>query len=191
MSGARLTRPFRLMKRSGVTECPVMRDVCMVNRPVAAFRTGKMQKNEEATRAAISHRKRAAREGHGSWQPTSRSDFSCSKILSASYFRVGLSPPVIVGARIFQRGKRGMSFFVSSPTTRSSSSLFVAAQSFCHGRRNLKASGQIGDLLASADGWLLCQHPARPLANFRRLCVFFFEYLFGTCNQKNVDGRFA
>ena len=116
-------------------------------------------------------RKRAAREGHGSWQPTSRSDFSCSKILSASYFRVGLSPPVIVGARIFQRGKRGMSFFVSSPTTRSSSSLFVAAQSFCHGRRNLKASGQIGDLLASADGWLLCQHPARPLANFRRLCV--------------------
>ena len=62
MSGARLTRPFRLMKRSGVTECPVMRDVCMVNRPVAAFRTGKMQKNEEATRAAISHRKRAARE---------------------------------------------------------------------------------------------------------------------------------
>ena len=64
-----------------------------------------------------------------------------------------------------------MYFFVSSPTTLSSSSLFVAAQSFCHGRRNLKASGQIGDLLASADGWLLCQHPARPLANFRRLCV--------------------
>ena len=47
MSGARLTRPFRLMKRSGVTECPVMRDVCMVNRPVAAFRTGKMQKTKK------------------------------------------------------------------------------------------------------------------------------------------------